>query len=145
MDPFNHFRTIEELTKTLSKENELLSQMFEKRKLLKFSPALALDLVNGNEARLRKLIEYGVLVENGNSLEIESDYLNFFEDVLNVNEEISVLSVQECINTLKEQIGYFLQENNVRSALCDSIRYCIFSSGNHGTFLPDIQLKDSDI
>ena len=45
MDPFNHFRTIEELTKTLSKENELLSQMFEKRKLLKFSPALALDLV----------------------------------------------------------------------------------------------------
>ena len=112
MDPFNHFRTIEELTKTLSKENELLSQMFEKRKLLKFSPALALDLVNGNEARLRKLIEYGVLVENGNSLEIESDYLNFFEDVLNVNEEISVLSVQECINTLKEQIGYFLQENN---------------------------------
>ena len=95
MDPFNHFRTIEELTKTLSKENELLSQMFEKRNLLKFSPALALDLVSGNEARLRKLIEYGVLVENGNSLEIESDYLNFFENVLNVNEEISVLSVQE--------------------------------------------------
>lgn len=45
-------------------------------------------------------------------IEIESDYLNFFEEVLNVNEEISVLSVQECINTLKENIGYFLQETN---------------------------------
>lgn len=113
MEPFYHFRTIEELTKTLSREHELLSQMFEKRKLLKFPQALALDLVNGNENRLKKLLEYGVIVENGNSLEIESGYLNFFEDVLNVNEEISVLSVQECINTLKEQIGYFLQETNV--------------------------------
>lgn len=131
MDPFNHFRTIEELTKTLSKENDLLSQMFEKRKLLKFSPALALDLVNGNEARLRKLIEYGVLVENGNSLEIESDYLNFFEDVLNVNEEISVLSVQECINTLKEQIGYFLQENNAsrKASYQDAVRQLLKKTG----------------
>ena len=131
MDPFNHFRTIEELTKTLSKENELLSQMFEKRKLLKFSPALALDLVSGNEARLRKLIEYGVLVENGNSLEIESDYLNFFEDVLNVNEEISVLSVQECINTLKEQIGYFLQENNAsrKANYQDAVRQLLKKTG----------------
>ena len=131
MDPFNHFRTIEELTKTLSKENDLLSQMFEKRKLLKFSPSLALDLVNGNEARLRKLIEYGVLVENGNSLEIESDYLNFFEDVLNVNEEISVLSVQECINTLKEQIGYFLQENNAsrKANYQDAVRQLLKKTG----------------
>ena len=113
MDPFNHFRSIEELTKTLSKEHELLAQMFDKRKLMKFPPSVALELVNGNESRLRKLIEFGVLIENGNSLEIESDYLNFFEEVLNVNEEISVLSVQECINTLKENIGYFLQESNV--------------------------------
>lgn len=131
MDPFNHFRTIEELTKTLSKENDLLSQMFEKRKLLKFSPALALDLVNGNEARLRKLIDFGVLVENGNSLEIESDYLNFFEDVLNVNEEISVLSVQECINSLKEQIGYFLQENNAsrKANYQDAVRQILKKTG----------------
>lgn len=61
----------------------------------------------------KKMTGHGVIVENGNSLEIESGYLNFFEDVLNVNEEISVLSVQEGINTLKEQIGYFLQETNV--------------------------------
>lgn len=131
MESFNHFRTIEELTKTLSKENELLSQMFEKRKLLKFSPTLALELVNGNENRLKKLLEYGVIVENGNSLEIESDYLNFFEDILNVNEEISVLSVQECINTLKEQIGYFLQETNVNRKVTyqDAVRQLLKKTG----------------
>ena len=112
MDVLTHFRSIEELTKTLSREQKLLSEMFEKRKLMRFPLGLAIDLVGGNEVRLRKLIEYGVLVESGNTVEIESDYLNFFEEVLNVNEEISVLSVQECINTLKENIGYFLQETN---------------------------------
>lgn len=112
MEILSHFRTIEELTKTLSREQGLLSEMFEKRKLMKFPQGLALELVGGNEARLRKLLDYGVLVETGNTIEIESDYLNFFEEVLNVNEEISVLSVQECINTLKEHIGYFLQETN---------------------------------
>ena len=110
MDILTHFRTIEELTKTLAREQTLLSEMFEKRKLLKFPRGLAIDLVGGNETRLKRLVDYGVLVETGNTVEIESDYLNFFEEVLNVNEEISVLSVQECINTLKEHIGYFLQE-----------------------------------
>ena len=109
MDVLTHFRSIEELTKTLSREQGLLSEMFEKRKLMKFPLGLAIDLVGGNEQRLRKLVDYGVLVEAGNTVEIESDYLNFFEEVLNVNEEINVLSVQECINTLKENIGYFLQ------------------------------------
>lgn len=113
MEILSHFRTIEELTKTLSREQGLLSEMFEKRKLMKFPLGVALELVGGNEMRLRRLIDYGVLVETGNTIEIESDYLNFFEEVLNVNEEISVLSVQECINTLKEYIGYYLQETNI--------------------------------
>lgn len=131
MDVLTHFRSIEELTKTLSREQGLLSEMFEKRKLMKFPVGLAMDLVGGNEARLRKLVDYGVLVEAGNTLEIESDYLNFFEEVLNVNEEISVLSVQECINTLKENIGYFLQETNPnrKAGYQDNVRQLLKKTG----------------
>lgn len=131
MDILTHFRTIEELTKTLSCEQRLLGEMFEKRKLMKFPLGLALDLVGSNEARLRKLLDYGVLVRSGNTVEIESDYLNFFEEVLNVNEEISVLSVQECINTLKEYIGYFLQEANAnrRAGYQDSVRQLLKKTG----------------
>lgn len=131
MDILTHFRTIEELTKTLSREQRLLGEMFEKRKLMKFPLGLALDLVGSNEARLRKLLDYGVLVRSGNTVEIESDYLNFFEEVLNVNEEISVLSVQECINTLKEYIGYFLQEANAnrRAGYQDSVRQLLKKTG----------------
>jgi len=105
--------------------------MFEKRKLMKFPLGLALELVSGNEIRLRRLVEYGVLVETGNTIEIESDYLNFFEEVLNVNEEISVLSVQECINTLKEYIGYFLQETNAnrKAVYQDSVRQLLKKTG----------------
>lgn len=131
MDILSHFRTIEELTKTLSREQRLLSEMFEKRKLIKFPKAIALKLVGENESRLSRLIDYGVVVETGNSLEIESDYLNFFEEVLNVNEEISVLSVQECINTLKEHITYFLQETNVnrKAGYQDSVRQLLKKTG----------------
>lgn len=131
MDILTHFRTIEELTKTLSREQKLLSEMFEKRKLMKFPLGLALDLVENNEKRLKRLLDYGVLVETGNTLEIESDYLNFFEEVLDVNEEISVLSVQECINTLKEHIGYFLQETNVnrRAGYQDTVRQLLKKTG----------------
>lgn len=131
MDVLTHFRNIEELTKTLSREQALLSEMFEKRKLMKFPLGLAIDLVGGNESRLRKLVDYGVLVETANTIEIESDYMNFFEDVLNVNEEISVLSVQECINTLKEYIVYFLQETNVnrKAGYQDSVRQLLKKTG----------------
>ena len=131
MDILTHFRTIEELTKTLSREQKLLSEMFEKRKLMKFPLGLALDLVENNEKRLKRLLDYGVLVEAGNTLEIESDYLNFFEEVLEVNDEISVLSVQECINTLKEHIGYFLQETNVnrRAGYQDTVRQLLKKTG----------------
>lgn len=62
MDILTHFRTIEELTKTLSREQKLLSEMFEKRKLMKFPLVLALDLVENNEKRLKRLLDYGVLV-----------------------------------------------------------------------------------
>ena len=131
MDILTHFRSIEELTKTLSREQRLLSEMFGKRKLMKFPYALAVELAGGNETRLRKLVDYGVLVETGNTVEIENDYLNFFEEVLNVNEEISVLSVQECINTLKEHIGYFLQETNAsrKAGYQDSVRQLLKKTG----------------
>ena len=46
MEILSHFRTIEELTKTLSREQGLLSEMFEKRKLMKFPLGLALELLS---------------------------------------------------------------------------------------------------
>lgn len=131
MDTLSHFRSIEEMVKVLEKEHKLLGEMFAKRKLLNFSHELAMELVGHNEARLKRLLDFGVITESGNTLEIESDYRNFFEEVLNVNEEISVLSVQECINTLREQIGYYLQETNEnrRRNYQDNVRQLLRKTG----------------
>lgn len=112
MDSLSHFRTIDELVKRLDKERLLLGQMFYKRKTLSLSEEEALDLVNHERERIRYLIDYGVIHESGNFMELESVYLQFFEEVLDVNEEISIASVRECIETLRENINYFQTEKN---------------------------------
>jgi hypothetical protein len=58
------------------------------------------------------LIEYGVIRDTGDFLEMEDIYLKFFEEVLEVNEEINVSSVQEYLTRLNENIDYYLKETN---------------------------------
>ena len=55
MEILSHFRTIEEQTKTFSREQGLLSEMFEKRKLMKFPQGLALELVG--ELKLTRITD----------------------------------------------------------------------------------------
>ena len=43
---------------------------------------------------------------------MEDIYLKFFEDVLEVNEEINVSFVQDYLTRLNENIDYYLKENN---------------------------------
>ena len=52
--------------------------------------------------------------ENGDFLEMEDVYLQFFEDVLDMNEEISVASVKEYVDSIRDNIHYFLEETNDR-------------------------------
>ena len=112
MTNLTHFQNIDELVRRLDKERTLLSEMFQKRKVLSLTQDMAEPLVDYNLSRIKLLIDYGVIHESGNFLELEAVYLQFFEEVLDVNEQISVASVQECITTLKEHIGYYLKEDN---------------------------------
>ena len=89
------FRSIEELVKSLDREKELLKEMFAKRKSLSFRYDYALEMTEYKEERIRYLIDYGVIRDTGDFLEMEDIYLKFFEDVLEVNEEINVSFVQD--------------------------------------------------
>ena len=111
------FRSIEELLKVLGREKELLKEMFAKRKSLSFRRDLAEDLVDGDSRRLELLLDYGVLRQNAGFLELEESYLRFFEDVLQVNEEIAIASVKDYIDTLNQHIDYWLKETNPRRKL----------------------------
>ncbi|MCH5597254.1 hypothetical protein [Niabella ginsengisoli] len=108
----NTFSNIKELLSTLIREHKLLTEMFEKRKTLSYKYDFALEMVDYNEDRIRYLIAHSVIRENGNFLEIDDQFLQFFEQVLEVNEEINTASINANIQNVKENILYYLKENN---------------------------------
>lgn len=108
------FRTIDELVRALNREQVLLKEMFVKRKSLSFRRSFAEELLDYKQERIRFLIDHGVIRDNGDFLELEDVYLKFFEEVLEVNEEINVSAVKDYISRLNENIDYFLKENNER-------------------------------
>lgn len=114
MEVLSNFRSIEELVKMLNRESKLFRDMFEKRKALAYRTDFAMEVVEYKRERIQYLIDHGVVHENGDFLEMEDAYLQFFEDVLDMNEEISVASVKEYVDSIRENIHYFLEETNDR-------------------------------
>lgn len=112
MDTLSHFRSIDELVKTMDREKKLFGDMFEKRKALSYRTDFAMEMVDYKKERIQHLIDYGVIHDNGDFLELEGVYVQFFEDVLDVNEEINIASVKEYIDSLIENINYYLEETN---------------------------------
>ena len=55
--------------------------------------------------------------DSGNFLEMEDVYLKFFEDVLQVNENINVSFVDDYLRCLNENIDYYLKEDNEQRKL----------------------------
>ena len=82
MDTLSHFRTIEELVKMLDREKTLFRDMFERRKALAYRKEFALEVVDYKRERIQYLIDHGVIHENGDFLEMEDVYVQFFVDVL---------------------------------------------------------------
>lgn len=108
------FRSIDELVRTLDRERELLREMFHKRTSLSFKYDFAVELTDYKEERVQSLINHGVIRSSGDFLEMEDIYLKFFEEVLQVNEEVNVAYIQGHLSKLNEQIEYYLKENNER-------------------------------
>ena len=79
-----NFKSIEELLRMLSREKALLKDMFQNRKSISYSYEMAREMVDYKSDRLTFLIEHGVIRDNGDALELEEVYLQFFENVLDV-------------------------------------------------------------
>ena len=78
----NTFSNIKEIISTLNKEHKLLSEMFSKRKSLSYRYDEALSAVDDDKRRMDFLIERSVIRENGAFLEIDDQYIQFFEQIL---------------------------------------------------------------
>jgi len=108
----NTFNDIKELLSALKREEKLISEMFSKRKSIDYKYSDAIELVDADENRIDFLIARAVIRENGGYLELDDQYLDFFEQILDVNEEINLSYIDENIKNIKENIDYFLNENN---------------------------------
>ena len=103
----NTFNDIKELVSALKREEKLISEMFTKRKSLNYKLSYALELVDNDEDRINFLLQRSVIRENGGLLEIDDQFLEFFEQVLDVNEEINLSYINENIKSIKENINYY--------------------------------------
>jgi len=108
----NTFNDIKELVTALKREEKLISEMFSKRKSIDYRWSDALELVDYQESRIDLLIQKSVIRENGGLIELDSQFLDFFEQVLYVSEEINLSYIDENIKSIKENIVYFLNEPN---------------------------------
>ncbi len=106
------FSSIQQLLSTLSREQKLLSELFEKRKFLSFNYDYALELVDFDADKITSLIDYSVVRQNANNIELDDVFLQFFEQVMEVNEDINASYINEHIQNIKQSIIYYLQENN---------------------------------
>ncbi|MES2774548.1 MAG: hypothetical protein V4722_10205 [Bacteroidota bacterium] len=105
-----HFQSIKEIINTLAWARELLVEMFEKRKSFLYKYEHAMELLE--EDRIETLINKGMLRRNGPYLEIDEQFQVFFEQILEVNEEINTSYINENIQQVKQHINFYLQENN---------------------------------
>lgn len=106
------FSSIKELLGVLNREHRLIIELFEKRESLSYRYDYALQLVDFNEDKIQALIDYSVIRQNGNYLELDDQFLQFFEQILDVNEQINVSYINEHIQSIRQNILYFLQENS---------------------------------
>jgi hypothetical protein len=86
--------------------------MFKKRKSADYNYEYALDLIEHNENKIQFLIDRSVIRQNGNNLEIDDLYLQFFEQVLEANEEINTSYINENLEKVKQNIDYYFNEQN---------------------------------
>lgn len=115
----NTFRNIDDLIRCLDREKKLLNELFIKRDALSFRYDYALEITDYKAERIRYLIENEVIRESGDYLEMEDIYVQFFEEVLQINDEINISSVNDYISHLKDNITYWVSSSTEK----DKIKY----------------------
>lgn len=108
----NTFSNIKELVSALNKEQKLLTEMFKKRKSATYKFEYALDLVDNDENRIQYFLNRSVIRQNGSNLEIDDEFLQFFEQVLDANEEINTSYINDNLEKVKQNIDYYFNEPN---------------------------------
>ncbi|MBK6836125.1 MAG: hypothetical protein IPG89_18385 [Bacteroidetes bacterium] len=97
-----NFQSIKEFIDAFWRESQLMVELFDKRNLrVRYDDAL--QLVGEKEESLEFLIQRSVIIKNGEFIELDSRYLEFFEDILDVNSK-SIFPIYKKILKILKQI-----------------------------------------
>jgi len=86
--------------------------MFKKRKSASYKYEYALEIVGDDDNRIQYLLSRSVIRQNGNNLEFDDLFLQFFEQVLDANEEINTSYINDNLEKVKQNIDYYFNEAN---------------------------------
>lgn len=103
------FDTINDLIGELYRNRKLFSALFDKR-MYHVQEEMVLPLVDDDTDKLERLAAYGMLFRNQTQLSLDGRLQEFFEDFLEVDEEVHVLYIQDHLNQIKNNQSYFLKE-----------------------------------
>lgn len=103
------FQNLKVLIRALANSEVLLTALFERRNTsIRWEDALA--LVEECPEKLETLKERGLLQQHGDFLELDERFQDFFEQVLEVNIEVNTAYIRESIESLQNNIQYYLNE-----------------------------------
>lgn len=104
------FTNIRELFAMLKREEKILTDFFEKRKLNGLKYDYVSNVLENQDERIKYLVDKEVIREHSDIYELDELYINFFEQALDANEEINISYINENIETIKQNISYYLNE-----------------------------------
>lgn len=104
------FEKIENLLGELYKHRNLFTALFDKR-MFPIQEEMVLPLVDHDTEKLERLAAFDLLFRNQSQISLESRLQEFFEEFLEVDENVHVLYIQENLNQIKTNQSYYLKEN----------------------------------
>lgn len=94
----------------LKREEKIITDFFEKRKLNGLKYDYISDVLDNQDERIKYLIDKEVIREHSDTFELDELYISFFEQALDANEEINISYINENIETIKQNINYYVNE-----------------------------------
>ncbi len=104
------FTNIRELFAMLKREEKIITDFFEKRKLNGLKYDYISDVLDNQDERIKYLVDKEVIREHSDTFELDELYISFFEQALDANEEINISYINENIETIKQNINYYVNE-----------------------------------
>lgn len=105
------FRTLKEFIRALANNEAFFSALFERRNVnVRYDDAV--NLLEGRTDRLAFLIDRGLVQQNGDFLELDEQFREFFEQILEVNIEVSTAYIRESVENIQSNMAYFLEEKS---------------------------------